>query len=275
MRAACTEPTAATVKPAALGQPPPPLLPGQARAEPAAPGRLPPLPERAAQRLERLQAALPLSHGAWDEPWEVRKAEYGSLFWPRDCSPAYGELDREGIGRLLCAASLGPEDSFVDVGSGLGKLVIVAAVLTSVRTAWGVELSPSRHQKAVRGVDRLCEAGAMDSAECGRVRLVQGDCADSLPEELLGASHFLLTMKRSHKSMRHLRDALRDRPLATHRPRVIWSVAHNLPHCRGLRYRQRFEVEGFYRPPQRGPRSVGAGGHTKNFVVHEYTLEAT
>mmetsp|Transcript_50111 Transcript_50111/g.100897 ORF Transcript_50111/g.100897 Transcript_50111/m.100897 type:complete len:322 (-) Transcript_50111:84-1049(-) len=233
---------------------------------------LPPLPQAASERLARLEGALERAHGPWSEPWEVRSAELEGLFRPSDSSAAYGELDRGCVGRLLCAAGLRPDDAFVDVGSGLGKLVAVAAALTRVGTAWGVELSPWRHAQALRGLERLREVGDLDSAEHARVHFVQGDCAERLPEELLEATHFMLTMRRSHKSAKQLRNALRDSPSASGRPRTIWCVGHNLPLCAGLKYTRRFQVPGFYKPPQQGPRMVIEGGHTKGFVVHEYQL---
>lgn len=265
----------------ALAQGRPPAV---ARGAAASPGdgdplvpqvELPPLPGDIEARLNTLQADFPLAYGEWDEPWELRDAEYRTLFFPRDCSSAYGELDQGCVARLLLgAAELGPEDAFVDVGSGLGKLVVTAAALTRVGTAWGVELSPSRHEKAVQGADQLLQLGALTLEERARVRLVQADCADSLPEEVLGATHLLLTMKRSHRSVRQLRAALRARPSVAARPRVIWSVAHSVPGCAGLTYRRRFEVAGFFMPAFQGPSCIGEPGYSKQFVIHEYTLRS-
>jgi len=40
---------------------------------------------------------------------------------------------------------MGPEDTFVDLGSGRGRVVLHAALKTDVGAAWGVELSKLRH----------------------------------------------------------------------------------------------------------------------------------
>ena len=50
--------------------------------------------------------------------------------------------------------------------------------------ACGVELSPSRHQKAIEGADRLCELGVLSAEERARISFVQGDAGGELPEGL-------------------------------------------------------------------------------------------
>lgn len=225
-------------------------------------------------KLSALQEALTRVAGPWAEPWEVRNTEFQEIFFPRDCAPTYGELDQGYIARLLLQARLGPQDAIVDVGSGLGKLVIVAATMTDVGTAWGLELSPSRHKRSVELADELLAAGAISASTRHRIRLVQGDCGVDMPEELLGASHFLLTMKRSHRSVKALRNSLRASPSLSGRPRIIWSVAHNVPLCRGLTYQRCFPCEGYSNPPTQGPNSVSAGKLTKGFMIHEYVLES-
>lgn len=235
-------------------------------------GQLPPLDGAAEARLASLEAAFHDAYGTWSEPWELAKAEKQQYFDPRDAAPVYGELNQAAVASLFLDAGLGPQHSLVDVGAGLGKLVVVAAVFTGVAAAWGVELSPSRHAKSLQGVQRLRGAGALSEAEYSRIRLVQGDCAESLPGEALASSHLLLTMRKSHESARKLRDVLRRVPLASGRPRTIWSVGHHLRMCPGMTYERCFEVPGYLHPPKEGPRAVADGKVTKGFVVHEYSL---
>ena len=66
-------------------------------------------------------------------------------------SQAAEELDARGFARLVCSE---PMTGFVDVGSGLGKLVLVAAALSGA-PCWGVELSPLRAAEAKRGLQQM------------------------------------------------------------------------------------------------------------------------
>ena len=86
----------------------------------------------------------------------------------------YGEITERGFRSLAERIRLGPDDVFVDCGSGLGLSVSQAAREFGVRRAYGVEFSASRHDLAV---ERLAvDASGRDLAS--RVRLIQGDCAD-------------------------------------------------------------------------------------------------
>ncbi|PRP90526.1 Histone methylation protein DOT1 [Enhygromyxa salina] len=59
-------------------------------------------------------------------------------------SSTYGELMPTATIRLLAQLELGRRDHFVDLGAGLGKVVLLAAMTTKVGRARGVELSPAR-----------------------------------------------------------------------------------------------------------------------------------
>ncbi|WP_181233395.1 hypothetical protein [Enhygromyxa salina] len=65
-------------------------------------------------------------------------------------SPIYGELRPTATIRLLARLGLGRRDQFVDLGSGLGKVVLLAAMTTPVGRALGVELSATRVDVAAR-----------------------------------------------------------------------------------------------------------------------------
>jgi SAM-dependent methyltransferase len=102
-----------------------------------------------------------------------------------------GELDPENVGpgiefathyeatpvedaqRLLDASPLEPRRStFVDVGSGMGRVVLLAS-LRPFRQIIGVEISPALHQIARENRDRF----ASPDVRCRDVRLVRADAA--------------------------------------------------------------------------------------------------
>jgi hypothetical protein len=72
--------------------------------------------------------------------------------------------------RILPRGSVGPDDVFVDFGSGKGRIVLQAALSYPFRTVYGVELSPSLHVVAERNVAVL-----RHRFRCADVRLVHGD----------------------------------------------------------------------------------------------------
>jgi protein-L-isoaspartate O-methyltransferase len=69
----------------------------------------------------------------------------GIAYPPLDLAPAERGVNRDFTSSLqevlfvLEHARLGPDSSFVDLGAGLGKVVLLVALLTGAR-AWGVEL---------------------------------------------------------------------------------------------------------------------------------------
>eukprot|EP00929_Paragymnodinium_shiwhaense_P039067 TRINITY_DN20553_c0_g2_i2.p1 TRINITY_DN20553_c0_g2~~TRINITY_DN20553_c0_g2_i2.p1 ORF type:complete len:267 (-),score=32.14 TRINITY_DN20553_c0_g2_i2:570-1370(-) len=113
---------------------------------------LPPLidtPELTADseaRLEELLAAFQTAYGSFRMTGEEREEEFRRYFQPAQSNPSYGEVDQHGVARILCGAELSAENGFVDVGSGLGKLVVLSSRLTDVGTAWG-DLSELRSRR--------------------------------------------------------------------------------------------------------------------------------
>lgn len=64
----------------------------------------------------------------------------------------YGEFDLDGFGTILDAASQrleGDEVDFCDLGSGLGRLVIFAAIRNPKWSVSGIEISKLLHEEAV------------------------------------------------------------------------------------------------------------------------------
>ncbi|CAI5450719.1 unnamed protein product [Caenorhabditis angaria] len=62
-------------------------------------------------------------------------------------SETYGETNLEQITSILNELQLGPDDVFVDLGSGVGQLVVYTAACTKIKKAVGIELStvPANH----------------------------------------------------------------------------------------------------------------------------------
>jgi SAM-dependent methyltransferase len=75
-------------------------------------------------------------------------------------SPTYGELMPTATLRLLQHLQLGRDDVLYDLGAGVGKLVLLAALTTPARRVVGVELSRRR-----------VDAGAQALAAARRARL--------------------------------------------------------------------------------------------------------
>lgn len=67
----------------------------------------------------------------------------------------FGEISCGGL-RLLCTnLDISREDSFVDLGSGVGKAVVQVALERGTQRSVGIELSKSRHRNAVKAVAAL------------------------------------------------------------------------------------------------------------------------
>jgi hypothetical protein len=66
------------------------------------------------------------------------------------------ELDDSQIDQLLSLAQLKPSDTFYDLGSGHGRVIIQAVKLTQVKNAIGIEIDRRSHEAAVNSaIDEL------------------------------------------------------------------------------------------------------------------------
>lgn len=68
-----------------------------------------------------------------------------------DYEPTYGELTFDGVNELVKRIGLRPSDQFIDIGCGIGKLVIQAALQSGAQCT-GIELCRSRYDKAIRAL---------------------------------------------------------------------------------------------------------------------------
>jgi len=129
-----------------------------------------------------------------EQPYRWVRRHAGDLLFERRYSiHTSGRIDLEDLGladdervyyiaanwgtlrRSLRGLHIGPEDVFVDIGSGLGRMVLEAARFPFHRVI-GVELSERLHQAALENVGR-----SRMPRRCDRIELV---CADALTYSL-------------------------------------------------------------------------------------------
>ncbi|GIL75093.1 hypothetical protein Vretimale_7786 [Volvox reticuliferus] len=92
----------------------------------------------------------------YDDAEEVFNSKRGYMIPKREAalvdstggSATYGETTGDGVMRLLRNVPLQPDDVLVDLGSGLGRLVLQVACSANIRRCVGIELSASRHEQA-------------------------------------------------------------------------------------------------------------------------------
>ncbi|GAA0808000.1 methyltransferase domain-containing protein [Spirilliplanes yamanashiensis] len=85
-----------------------------------------------------------------------------------------------GLRRALPRRSVSPDDVFIDIGSGRGRVVFQAARFYAFRRVIGVELSPQLHAEAVANIERN-----RASLRCAEVRLYCGDVLDvPIPDDV-------------------------------------------------------------------------------------------
>lgn len=91
---------------------------------------------------------------------------------PKKDGATYGELTDSGATTAFAWLNLTSDDVFCDCGSGIGRLVLQAALETPVKRAIGVEFVASRHASAGIALERLLAKGfSLDD----RVEFVHGD----------------------------------------------------------------------------------------------------
>lgn len=232
---------------------------------------LPPLPAAVEAKLQKLLDAFPRAYQPPHMTGRQRQREFQRHFSPIAGKWTGGEFDPWSVAKLLCAADLGPQHAFVDVGSGLGKLVVVAAACTAVHTSWGVELSPSRAAEAERAADQLLDLGVLSAADRSRMRLLQGNCADALPEEALRSTHFLFALRvgaetrggrGEHTEAERLLARLLEQRSTKGTPRLLWSCGRRFPKRRGLTFRRSLPL-----------RVVSERQWKTEIAVHEYSMD--
>ena len=105
-------------------------------------------------------------------------------------TPARAILD------LIERAGIGPEDVFCDLGSGLGRVVLLVALLTGARSR-GVEFEPAYSEHAqrcasalnLRGVELVCADAREASLADGTVYFLYTPFRGALLQQVLARLH--------------------------------------------------------------------------------------
>lgn len=137
----------------------------------------PPTPLRGAALLEALTAVAPVDREAWIDRVLGIASPPPDLDLPRGAVP-YLPAGVDEIVAMVCEAPLRPNDELVDLGAGLGRVVILAHLLSGAR-AHGIELQAHLVERA--------------RATCAALHLpaVTFACANAAETELAGSVFFL------------------------------------------------------------------------------------
>lgn len=101
---------------------------------------------------------------------EFDKKEFG--LWGVE-EYTYGEIDFEDFLQIILRAPLKPEHKiFYDLGSGIGKPVIAAAMSGQFNEAWGIEILPRLYQASQQVQERLAEEFV--ELDC-KIEFIQGN----------------------------------------------------------------------------------------------------
>jgi len=78
----------------------------------------------------------------------------------------YGELTSAGVRQLIRATRLSADDVFVDLGSGVGKVVLQVALAVSGVRCIGIEIDGARHASACEALRRAEALGVLEPGRC-------------------------------------------------------------------------------------------------------------
>lgn len=130
-----------------------------------------------------------------DNGYEISEAEEKAVDRAKS-SATYGEIKPASVTKLLRYLDLGKNDVLYDLGSGVGKTVLQAALTVPSARHVGIELVPSRHKCAMRMLKKLKAQGLLGNTD---VRFRKGDilrarlgdatvlytCSTAFPEEFM------------------------------------------------------------------------------------------
>ncbi len=137
-------------------------------------------------------------------------------------SSMYGEIMPAATEALLDHLNLGPKDVLYDLGSGLGKFVIQAAMSRPLKKCVGIELASSRARIAREMLHEVRRAGLLETKD---VHLEEGDfmrhdlsdataiytCSTAFPATLVDRMVFRLSSLKKGLLLASVRD-LDDNP---------------------------------------------------------------
>jgi hypothetical protein len=78
----------------------------------------------------------------------------------------YGELTAVGVRQLIRVTRLSAGDVFVDLGSGIGKVVLQVALAVPGVQCIGIEIDGARHASACEALRRAEACGALEPGRC-------------------------------------------------------------------------------------------------------------
>ena len=176
---------------------------------------------RGQRLLERLLGVPAADRDVWVDALIGLPEPHPDAPLPRGAVP-YLPAGVDEILALVREAPLRPGDELVDLGSGLGRVAILAHLLSGAR-ARGVELQPALVQEATACCARLGLSEAVTFA-----------CADAAEVELDGSVFFLYAPFNGELLARAMR---RVEAVARRRPIVVCAAGLELPDERWLRRR--------------------------------------
>lgn len=161
-----------------------------------------------------LLTVSPLDRDAWvDRVLGIELADDGPDL-PRDCVP-YLPCSVDTLLRTVEAAAIGPNDVFVDIGSGVGRAAVLVHLLTGASTI-GIEIQRT-----------LVEQSRRLAARFGvRMATIEGD-ASVLAGFMMNGTVFFFYCPFSGPRLDRALDGLE--AIATTRPLVVCSVDAPLP----------------------------------------------
>ncbi|CAD7942729.1 unnamed protein product [Amoebophrya sp. A120] len=124
--------------------------------------------------------------------------EDASVVRKMGAAAGYGEIPFASAAKLLRRLELTKEDTFFDLGSGVGKFCLQAFLAQKVGSIVGVEMGPTRHGAAIAGRQALAELlssldAQLDAGFCaGGVQVLGGRPSTNsnfLQQKGLGADH--------------------------------------------------------------------------------------
>merc|ERR1719359_163920 len=100
--------------------------------------------EESVEEAERLLAELYDGLDDTVEMVQTTSEEYKEYFSHQGDSSGHDESSAKSCLQLFEMLDLGADDVVCDMGSGTGKVVMLARAFTNVKKSFGVELSPKR-----------------------------------------------------------------------------------------------------------------------------------
>jgi len=104
-----------------------------------------------------------------------------------DKSGVYGEITERGFRELAVYLDLGLEDSFYDLGSGVGKTVAMAWLEMGCAASRGIELDATRHELGVEALAEMMSRYFTDVAPLEEERMRDGSSVLLLQGDILAA----------------------------------------------------------------------------------------